>query len=211
VSRTSVGCKPRGAADAVAYAVRHRLRVDILTFLHTGPASAKELATGLREPLSNVTHHIDELRDAGAIEVAFTKKVGNVEQNHWRALTTSTYSADELSEMSLEDNEVISRIIVQSVMAEMLAALRAGHLARDPYSAKAWDRVLLDDVGHKDVSKASDDFFSRVYEIAAESAGRVAESGAPLTGYIAAVMAFEQSRSEPNTTATVGHLGAAGS
>ena len=200
--------KTRDAADIVAHAVAHRLRVDILTVLHDGPASQKELSAQLHEPLSNITHHINELSDANAIEVAFTKKVGNVEQNYWRAVTTSCFwSPDDLAALTIEEHEVLSRIIVQSITAEMLAALRAGHLAGDPYAATAWDRVWLDERGYRDLNEATGTFLARMYDAAAESATRAAETGEQLKSYVGAVMAFRRSRTEPNTTVTVGHSG----
>ena len=205
--KTSDRRKPREAADAVAHALRHRLRVDILTLLHDGPASQKELSDGLRKPLSNITHHINELNEAKSIEVAFTKRVGNVEQHYWRAIRTSSYWPEDLAELTVEEHEALSRVIVQSIMAELLAALRAGHLAGDPYSSTAWDRVWLDERAYRDLNEATGTFFSRMYEAAAKSAARAAQSGETLKLYVGAVMAFERSRTEPNTTVTVGHLG----
>lgn len=199
--------KARDVAEAVASAVAHRLRVDILTVLHDGPASQKELSAELREPLGKITHHVNELSEAGAIEVAFTKMVGNVEQNYWRAIKTSSYWPEDLAKLTVAEHQELSRTIVQSMMAELLASLRAGRLAGDPYSATAWDRVWLDERGYQDLNKATDVFFERMHEIAAESAGRSEESGEERKPYIGAVMAFRRSRTEPNTTVTVGHLG----
>ena len=196
--------RSRPPADAVAHAVAHRIRVDILTVLHDGPASQKELAAALCEPLSNITYHVNELNEAEAIEVAFTKKVGNVEQNYWRAIKTSSYWAEDLVELTIEEHAVLSRIIVQSITVEMLAALRAGNLAGDAYAATAWDRVWLDEQGYRDLNDATGMFLTRMYEVAAESAARVHESGETPKLYVGAVMAFERSRREPNTAASVG-------
>jgi DNA-binding transcriptional ArsR family regulator len=181
--------------------------VDILTVLHEGPASQTQLAEALHEPLSNISHHVNELKDAGAIEVAFTKLVGNVEQHFYRATATSTYEAEDLARLSQEEHQAFSRIIVQSIAAELLASLRAGMLSSNPYVAISWDRLWLDEQGYKDLSDNTDQFFDRSYEIAAESADRMASSGESGKTYIAGALAFERSRIEPNTAATVGHLG----
>lgn len=79
-------------------------------------------------------------------------------------------------------------------------------LSSDPYVAIAWDRVWLDEEGYRDLSENTQRFFDRTWEIAAESAGRMAKSGEQGKTYIAATLAFERSRNEPNTEATVGHL-----
>lgn len=199
--------KPRDAADAVSHAVAHRIRVDILTVLHEGPASQKQLAKELHEPLSNIGHHVTELKETGAIEIAFSKPVGNAEQHFYRATSVASYEPDELSQLSAEEHQGLSRIIAQSITAELLAALRAGKLSGDPYAATAWDKLRLDERGYRDLNDNARQFFDRSYEIAAEAAERMAESGEPGRMYIAAVMGFERSRREANTTASVGHLG----
>jgi biotin operon repressor len=181
--------------------------VDILTVLHEGPASQKQLAEELHEPLSNITHHVNELKEAGAIEVAFTRSVGNVEQHFYRATTTSEYGPEDLGRMTPEEHQSFSRIIVQSITAELLASLSAGMLSSDPFVGIAWDRLWLDEQGYRDLSENTQRFLDRSYEIAAEASGRVAKSGEEAKPYIAATLAFARSRKGPNTAATVGHLG----
>lgn len=204
--KTSDRPKRRDAADNVAKALAHRMRVDILTVLQDGPASQKDLARQLRQPLSNINHHINELIEADAIEIAYTKKVGNVDQHYWRAIRTSTFYAEDLAELTWEEHQMLSRIIVQSITAELLASLRAGKLAGDPYAVTGWDRVWLDEQGFRDMYENTCAFSDRMNEIAAEAAARTAETGETPKPYIGAVMSFERSRTEPNTAVTVGDL-----
>jgi DNA-binding transcriptional ArsR family regulator len=196
----------RGKADAAAHAVAHPTRVDILTVLHDGPASAKELSEMLCEPLSNVTHHLNELKVASAIEVAFTKEVGNVNQHYWRPMRTATFYREDFEKISQADHEAFRRIVSQSIMAELLSALRAGQLT-DPYTATAWDRLWLDEQGYQDLSDFTDVYFQHMYEIAAESAERVIRTGEDRKMYISAVLAFRRGLPRANIKATVGHLG----
>lgn len=207
VPKTSGRRKPRDAADSVAHSIAHPIRVDILIVLHAGPESAKGLADRLDLPLSNVTHHINELKDAKAIEVAFTKPVGNVLQDFWRATTTSTYYPDDLAKLTREEHHWLSRTIVQSMMAEMLAALRTDRLAGDEFAVTGWDHVWLDRQGHKDMYENTCVFFDRMYDIAAESVSRTEKSGEDPKLYIGGVLSFERARTEPNTSASVAHVG----
>lgn len=194
----------RDAADNVAKVLAHRMRVDILTVLQDGPVSQKELAEQLRQPLSNINHHMNELIEAEAIEVAYTKKVGNVDQHYWRAIKTSTYNHNDLKRLTTEEHQELSRVIVQSITAELFASLRAGRLADNPYSVTGWDRVWIDQRGHRDMYQNTCAFFDRMYEIVAESASRMAESGEAPKPYIGAVLSFERSRTEANTSVAVG-------
>lgn len=204
--KTSVRSKTRDASDAIAHAVAHRVRVDILTVLHEAPASQKELAEKLHEPLSTITHHINELNGAGAIEVAFAKEVGNVKQQFWRALKTSSYEPDDLARMSRDERQMLNRIIIQSIIAEALASLRTGLIGGDPYAATAWDRLWLDEQGYRDLNESVCRFFDRNFEIAAEAAARMGETGEEGNTYIASAMTFQRSRREVNTSASFERL-----
>jgi hypothetical protein len=175
--------------------------------LHAGPESAKGLADRLHLPLSNVSHHVNELKEAQAIELAFTKTIGNVRQDFWRATTTSTYYPDDLAKLTHGEHQWLSRTIVQSMMAEMLAALRTDRLAGDEYAVTGWDHVWLDRQGYKDQYENTCAFFDRMYDIAAESVARAAEGEEDLKLYIGGVLSFERARTEPNTSASVAHLG----
>jgi DNA-binding transcriptional ArsR family regulator len=187
----------RDEVDDVTKALNHRVRVAILTALHDGPASQKDLATLLHQPLSNISHHIEELRKSAAIEVAYTKRVGNVDQHYYApVIVTATYRhPEELATLTEDEHQVLSRVIVQSISAEVLAALRAGHLAGDPHASTAWDRVWLDERGYRELAEAAGAFLVRMEEIAAESTARIAETGEPASPYIGAVMAFRQAPS----------------
>jgi DNA-binding transcriptional ArsR family regulator len=207
VSKASNQRKPRDPAEAVSHTLAHPIRVDILTVLHEGPASPKQLSEELKEPLSKITHHLNEMKETAAIEIAFTNQVGNVDQHFYRPISAASYEPGELAQMSPEEHQGLSRIIVQSIAAELLAALRLGKLSGDQYAATAWDRLSLDEMGYRALNDNVRDFFDRYYEIAAEAAERMANTGEPGKTYIAAAVGFERSRSGPNTTANVGHIG----
>jgi hypothetical protein len=65
----------------------------------------------------------------------------------------------------------------------------------------------LDEQGYRDLNEGTCVFFDRMYEIAAESAARAAETEETLKLYIGAIQTFERSPSRgPNTTVTVDNL-----
>lgn len=197
----------RDAAAAIAYALANPIRVDILTVLHDGPASQKGLAETLGLPLSKVTHHVTELAKAGAIEIAYTKKVGNVDQHFWRAMTTSSFEADDLALLTRDEHQGLTKTIVGSMMAEMLSSVGAEVIAGDVYSVTAWDRIWLDKTGYKAVNQLASEFMKRMYAVAAESAARSSETKEELKPYIMGVLSFKRSRSTPNISATLEPLG----
>ena len=64
-----LGTRRRGVEDSVSYAVGHRVRIEILAALHEGPASAAQLAKIVRQSLSTVGYHLEELLKDGSIAV----------------------------------------------------------------------------------------------------------------------------------------------
>jgi DNA-binding transcriptional ArsR family regulator len=112
--------------EAISYAVGHRIRVEILASLNEAVASASELAAAVHQPLSTVTHHIEELLKSGSIEVARTERVRNISQNFYRAVELPFFTDEEMEAMPPAARQEIYGVILQAVMAEALAAFWAG-------------------------------------------------------------------------------------
>jgi DNA-binding transcriptional ArsR family regulator len=186
----------RSVEEAVSYAVGHRLRIEILAALHEGPASPKQLAKVVRQPLSNTTHHIEELFKSGSIDIAYTEQVGNITQNYYCMVKLPFYSDEEIAAMTKDERQVLAGIILQAVTAEALASLWAGKLHSDPRVMLAWNRIRLDDQGRDDLADEQARSWERMMEIEAESTNRRAVSGDPGTTYVITSLGYERSRTE---------------
>lgn len=204
---TSARTKPkkgRSPEEAVSYAVGHRIRIEILAALHEGPASAKELSQIVRQPLSTVTHHIDELHKSGSIEVARTETVGNVIQNFYCVATLPYYSDEDASKLSEEERKTMAALILQASMAEALASFWAGKLTSDPRVMMAWNRFLLDEQGRDELADEQLRSWKRIEEIEAEAAARRLKSEEPGVSYIVTSFGFQRSRNSAPEPATPG-------
>lgn len=197
----------RDSAAGIGKAIAHPVRTDILTVLHDGPASKSILSKEVDMPISGLSHHIETLLDVNAIEEAFSKKVGNHDVVFYQPLATSTFLEKDLAQLTPEQRHEFFRVVLQSITAESLAALRAGHFADDPRVSAAWDRVLLDDEGFSDLDSSCTDFISRLHAIAAEADKRMQTSGELPKVYVGGVLGFKRSRTEPATSAAVGSFG----
>lgn len=189
------GKSGRSVEEAVSYAVGHRIRIEILAALHEGPASTKELARMVRQPLSKVTHHVEELLASGSIEVARTERVGNINQNFYCVVRLPHYSDEDIEAMSAEERQTTAGLILQASMAEALASLWAGKLHSDPRVMLAWNRIALDRQGREDLADEQARSWERIHEIEAEAANRRAESGEPGVTYVVTSLGYERSRS----------------
>lgn len=185
----------RSVEEAVSYAVGHRVRIEVLAALHEGPASAKDLSKIVGQPLSNVTHHVEELLASGSIEIARTETVGNITQNFYCVVKLPLYSSEDFAAMTPAERQATCGLVLQASMAEALASLWAGKLNNDARVMLAWNRINLDEQGREDLADEQDRSWERMQEIEAEAANRRSESGEPATTYVITSLGFERSRS----------------
>jgi DNA-binding transcriptional ArsR family regulator len=197
---TSVGNgkRDRGIQDAVAYAVGHRIRVEILTALHElGSASAIELSRIVRQPLSTVTHHVSELLKAGSIRIEKTEKVRSVEQRFYCLLNPVYVSDEEWEAMSDEGRQEVFRSILQSLIAEALASFWAGKVIADPGHFISWAWFNVDQQGREDIADEQDRSWRRIDQIEEEAAARCAKNGEKPFSVLVSGLSIERARSVP--------------
>jgi DNA-binding transcriptional ArsR family regulator len=181
----------------VAYALGHRTRIEILLLLNEGTYTTTQLADLLDRPLNNVAGHVRELLDAGSIEVADTKRRRNTLQSLLRAVQQLNYSEEEIETMPVQERQVTFGLIIQSMVAEVLAALWAEKISKDPRTSLAWNWLNLDAQGREEMKDEQERSWRRLAEIEADSLNRTAESGEETTSYIVGQLGFERARKAP--------------
>jgi DNA-binding transcriptional ArsR family regulator len=194
--------RKRSVEDAVAYAVAHRIRVEILGFLHECPRSPSELARLMEHPLSTIEHHIKELLASSSIELARVEPVRNTNEHFYRAIELPFFSDEEMWAMPVEARQEIYGLILQSSMAEGQAAFRAGKISSDPRVWLAWRWFNLDGQGRGDLADELARSWARVQEIEIESTDRRAMSGEEAVSIVVCTQGFERFRTSPTPPST---------
>ena len=190
-----MGTGERGIEETVSYAVGHRIRIEILAALHEGPESATGLAGIIGQPLSTITHHIEQLLVDGSIEVAWSKPIRtNMTQNFYRVVELPEFSIEEVETMSSAERQALFALIVQAATAEALASLWAGRMLFDPHIVLAWDRFNLDGQGREALAEEQNESWERVKSIAGDSANRMAESGEKGVTYVVTSFGYQRCR-----------------
>jgi DNA-binding transcriptional ArsR family regulator len=190
--------KGRSLQDALSYAVGHRIRVEILTALHDlKSASAIELARIVHQPLSTVTHHIGEMLKAGSIRVERTEKVRSVEQRFYSVVNPVFVSDEEMEELPEQQRQEFARVVLQSLMAEALAAFWAGKITDDPRIFLSWSWFNVDDQGRADIADEQFRSWQRIREIEREAEARCEESGEERFSVMVSSLSFPRSRTAP--------------
>jgi DNA-binding transcriptional ArsR family regulator len=181
--------------DAVVYAVGHRIRTDALSILNDGKASPNEIAEIMGEDVKKVGNHIRELFDAGCIESAGNTKVRNATEHFYRAVTMPYIDEAEYRAMPLPVRRELCALIIQAIMAEVLASLRAGKVETDDDVRLSWQRLNVDAEGKKEVAAVLKGTAEQLFDIQARNAARLVESKETGTTEIVAMMGFERNRS----------------
>lgn len=187
--------RKRKIEDAVSYALGHGVRVDILCYLNETPRSPSVLAELMGLKLSKVEHHIKELLASGSIELAYVEEgSGNTRRHFYRAVEVPFFTDEEMWAMPFEARQEIYGLILQSSVAEALAAFRAGKVSNDPRVCMAWRWFNLDAQGRRDLADENAHSWDRMMEIEAESADRRAITGDEGTSIIVSLLAHERAR-----------------
>jgi DNA-binding transcriptional ArsR family regulator len=192
-----LGQGKRGVEEAVGYALKHQHRVEILCLLNEGERNRYELAALIGEEPAKIKHHLKELLDEGSIELAYSKRVGNMMQHYYRAVEMPFYTDEEVAAMRPEAKQAICGVILQAVMAEALAALWAGKMADDPRVWLSWRWFHVDAQGREDMADEQARHWARVREREAESANRCAKSGEQTKSIIVASLGHVRCRRAP--------------
>jgi len=187
--------RKRKIEDAVSYALGSGVRVDLLCYLNEAPRSPSELAELLSLPLSKVEHHIKELLASGSIELAYVEEgSGNTRRHFYRAVEIPFFTDEEMWAKPFEARQEIYGLILQSSVAEALAAFRAGKVSNDPRVCMAWRWFNLDTQGRHDLADENARSWDRMMEIEAESADRRAMTGEEGVSIIVSLLAHERAR-----------------
>ena len=191
------GQRSKSIEEVTAYAVGHRIRVQVLTILREGVYSPDEIARIIGEPTNKVSHHIKELLDAGSIELARTKQVRNTLQHYYRAVDLPYYSDEEIEAMTPQQRQVTAGLVLQTIMAEAMAALWAGKMIDDPrvWLTSQWFNV--DQQGRDEIADEQARSWERLHEIEAEALNRCARAGEEARSVIAIQMGFFRERTAP--------------
>jgi DNA-binding transcriptional ArsR family regulator len=180
-------------AEVVSYTLGHQTRVEILIALNEEMFTAQGLAARLRQSPSNIGNHLQRMLEEGSIEVGKEERRGNVTQYWYKKREIAVYTPEDAEAMTPFERQVTVGAIVQSGIAEVLAALAAETLS-DPQSILYWDWYNLDAEGQKEADLESHRYLERLREIEAASTNRRAKSGAKGTSMLVKLAFFRRAR-----------------
>ncbi len=191
------GQRGKSIEEVITYAIGHPIRALILILLNEATYTPGELAAIIGEPLNKVSNHIRELVDGGAIEVGEARRRGNLTAFYYRAIQTSLISDEEMAAMTPQHRQMTYGLLIQRLMAEVMASFWAGRFRDDSRSWVTSDWLNLDKQGRREMAEEQDRSWKRLEKIEADSLNRVVGSGEKTVSYIVGQVGFRRARTAP--------------
>ncbi len=184
--------QPKSVDELVVFIVKHPIRVDALQILNEREASAVDIARQIGEDLKKVGNHVKALADYGCIELVRTEKRRGAEEHFYRASLRPCIGDEEWAQLSPEARHEISALVFQAVVAEALAAFRAGKFDSRLNRHLSWQPMKLDEQGWQELMLELEESLKRIETIAASADERLCARGENGFPAIAAALGFER-------------------
>jgi DNA-binding transcriptional ArsR family regulator len=181
-------------ADAIGFVFGHWIRLEALAILAEGKISTGEVARLIGIGTRRLRGHIKGLYDHGCIEYLGTGTGRDAHKHYYRAVTIPYIDDETYRRMSPAERRDPIGLIILAIMAETLAALRAGRFDDDEHARLIGDCLLLDAQGMQEVRDFLRVVYERLVEIKIRSAHRLADSGEAGATTIISATCFERSR-----------------
>lgn len=163
----------------LAAAMSHPTRIGVMSALIEGPASPRRLAAELGEPLSNVTYHVNQLRDLGCIELERTERRagGRVLERFYRASHRLYF--DDAAWEALSDKQRLGVVwsTIGMISKDISTAIAAGTFFGDHCIQLCRSPMTLDEEGWGEVVDLLSRTTEELFEIEQRVEGRGAEGG----------------------------------
>jgi hypothetical protein len=102
--------------------------------------------------------------------------------------------------MTWQERQISAGLIVQGLVAEIMAALWAGQMFDDPRDWLTWQPVNLDAAGRQELFEEQEESWKRLEAIKARAADRVAKTGEETAPYVISALGFERALKAPKSS-----------
>jgi DNA-binding transcriptional ArsR family regulator len=141
--------------ECVGKALSNSFRQQILWIVNERAASPSEIAEELGETLNKVCHHIDVLKDAKCIELAFTRTIGNRVQHFYKANSRAFLDDVEWPKVPESLKEGLRATLLRNVLDDAIQAVVDGtYDSIDSAPAHmSWTPMILDTQGWEELTE----------------------------------------------------------
>ncbi|HEY5816377.1 MAG TPA: helix-turn-helix domain-containing protein [Solirubrobacterales bacterium] len=186
----------RAVDQGFVKSLAHELRAEILVILAGQVASPKELAEMLDEGLSQISYHVNVLKDYGRIALVKTEPRRGAVEHYYRATSRTLLPAKAWRGVEKGLLAVIGGGLASDLFDDLADAVDHNKLTEaDSHISRSL--LALDAEGRENVRAKAQQFTKEVEKEQRASVARAAKangSAAGVKGYSVGVLAFEDSR-----------------
>lgn len=161
----------------LAAALSHPTRVSVMSILVEGPASPRQLAAEIGEPLNNVTYHVKQLRDLGCIELDRTepRAGGRVIERFYRARQRAYFDDDAWAVLGDRERLGVIWSIVRLMSKDLATAMSSGTFFEDYDTHITRSPMTVDKEGWGEIAELLNRTTKELFEIEKRVDGRCAD------------------------------------
>ncbi len=168
-----------------------RVRLNLLVLLNECTAGAGEIAEKLGIEKGVAAEILEEMLAGDLIEVVEEAPRRGEAVPRYRALVRAGWNDEEWARFGFEERWRLSAWVVQLINSDLAEAMSSGTFAArtDAHTSRAV--LLVDEEGWRDLNRIKNEALEACFTIQAESAERLAESGAEGISAISAMLCCE--------------------
>jgi DNA-binding transcriptional ArsR family regulator len=166
-------------------------RLDTIVFLDRASAGPTEVAERLGVSVSAAARHLEEMREAGLIEVVGERKGEGAAEPLYRTLVRTFWSDEEWAELSYEERWRLSSWIVQLIFSDVDEALKSGSFDARIDAHASRTASVVDEQGWRELTRLQAEALEAVFAVEAASAERLAERGEDGITAMSVMLCFE--------------------
>ena len=179
-------------------AISSQLRAEAFRVIRDrGPISPKEVALELEVEVSDLNYHIRKLEEFHCVEEVSSRQVGSVLQHFYVATEqhmVDTEEWDELAEVEPEMAEFLVDEYMQSIVDDFTESRRSRIVGLDKEFFIVRHPLRFDPEGIREALEASEEYESKLLDIAARSTERWGSEGAEEVPVSASIVFFKRPR-----------------
>jgi hypothetical protein len=168
----------------------HPIRGHVLSVLNERIASPAEVAQEVGVDVNYINYHFEKLREIGFIELAWIEPKRGAKEHFYRAKTAFFIDDRECALLPASIRSAISADLFQSILDDVVRALKAGTFACDDVHV-SWTTRRVDAKGFGDLNALLLETLERALAIAGESAERLANTCEEAIPTTIAMLGFE--------------------
>jgi DNA-binding transcriptional ArsR family regulator len=176
--------------ECIAKALGNSFRQQILWILNERVASPSEIAKELGESLNKVCHHMKVLQDAGCIELAYERTIGNRIQHFYKATSRAFLEGTDWPNVPGTVKEGLRATLLQNVIHDAIEAVAKGTYDSSGGSHMSWTPMILDEQGCDEISEVLEGALLKVIAVQESTKDRLESSGATGLSYTVSILGY---------------------